>query len=272
MSGASRGGLVQQASPGPPPQPGPRPRCSGKAIPVPGVSLALSLPAALLAGPGSPCGSHHSPRRPRAPRDPPRPGKEKKNPPHAGSPPCQHGSHADGACPWGHTPRQTCGPRDGGSAAARARSWGRPRAGPARRARSLLQPPNLACSRAVLVGPAAAATFRGGRSGKAPSGFEVPPRTGSLPDGLLHPLCFLSIFLSLSPSCGNHHLRKLSLSVSPPPLLFFPFPHCLYPGAACLKSVRAGPLGCQGERGPEPGVPEEPPRSAWSAGQLLCPA
>lgn len=120
----------------------------------------------------------------------------------------------------------------------------------------LLRPPNLACSReAVLVGPAAAATFREADPGRRPAASGGPPRTGSPrqpPASLLSlPCSFPQPFLRKSSSQKTFSLRF------PSPSFSFLSPTAFYPGAAWLRrALGAGPLSAREAWRPEPGVPE----------------
>ncbi|XDB56759.1 hypothetical protein ABFV05_010375 [Capra hircus] len=255
--GSLQGGLVQQASPGPPPRRRPGAQMLGKAIgsrrPSPRPSPAAPC------GPEAPCGSHHSPppagsSRPSEARE----GK-KKNPPHAGSPPCQHGSHADSwRLPLGThaetdmrasrrwlrcSPRPELGEAPGGSGASGTQVPScDPRISRVRGRLCWLDLPPL---------PPSETPIREGAQ-RLPGVLPAP----ALPDSLLRP-CFLYHAPFLSPSCGNHHLRKLSLSVSPPPSFSFFPPTAFYPGAAWQRrALGAGPRKCGEAWRPEPGVPE----------------
>lgn len=179
-SGASRAGSSSRQVPASRLDADPARRCSGKAT---GSRRPSARPSpAAPCGPEAPCGSHHSP----PPAGSSRPSETREGKKIFPTPGVLHASmgptQTAGASLWGHTPRQTRGPRDGGSAAARAPGWGRPRAGRARRAlRSPLATPKSRGFAGGCAGwkPAAAATFREADRVRRPAASGGPPRTGS---------------------------------------------------------------------------------------------
>lgn len=151
------------------------------------------------------------------------------------------------------------------------------RVGRVGRAGPLLRPPNLAGSReAVLVGPAAAATFREADRGKAPGGFR-----GSSPHRLSPTascvLTFFAMFLSSAlPAEIIISENFLSPFPLPAPFLSPAAPPAFYPDAAWQRrALGAGsevPGKCGEEWRPEPGIREASAQRLERRPAALAPA